>query len=243
MFEDSLLESAHRFKTRRGATTALSVALQSIVLGALVLLPLIYTEALPRMQMLGTLPTPPPAAPPRTPHTPPLRPEHAVISELRDGQVLLPTHIPAHAATLADPVPPSTTAVGVPYGVEHSTGGADGNNPLNSVLANHVPAPPEPRTERLVVTGGVTEGHLVRRVAPEYPQLARQARIEGDVILHAIISRDGTIENLNVVSGHPLLVRAALDAVRQWRYQPFLLSGRPVEVDTEILVRFRFSGD
>lgn len=239
MFEDSLLESAHRFKTRRGATTALSVALQSIVLGALVLLPLIYTEALPRMQMLTTVPAspPPPAAPPRTPAP---RHEHVVTSELHDDQVLIPTHIPAHAATLADPVAPSTTMIGDPNGVEHSIGAFDHSNPLNSVLTAHVPVPPEPRTERLVVTGGVTEGHLIRRVAPEYPPVARANRIEGDVLLHAIIARDGSIENLSVVSGHPFLVRAALDAVRQWRYQPFLLSGRPVEVDTEILVRFRF---
>ena len=241
MFEDSLLESAHRFRTRRGATTAFSVVLQSAVLGALVLLPLIYTEALPRFQMLGTLPPPPPppAAPPHTrvePHQ-----SRAVVSELNDGRLVVPLAVPQHARRIEDPAPPDTTAVGVPWGVPGSTGPADPNSVLRSVLSTHDAAPPEPRVERLPVSRGVTEGHLIRRVEPEYPLLARNGRIEGDVVLRAVIGRDGTIQNLEVVSGHPFLARAALDAVRQWRYQPFLLSGRAIEVDTQVLVRFRLS--
>lgn len=91
------------------------------------------------------------------------------------------------------------------------------------------------------MSGGVTAGHLIRRISPVYPQLAIVSRVEGDVTIRAIIASDGSIENLNVISGHPLLVRAAVEAVRQWQYQPFLLSGRPVEVDTQIVVQFRLS--
>ena len=79
---------------------------------------------------------------------------------------------------------------------------------------------------------------LVNRVQPLYPPLARQTRISGTVKLHAIIGKNGAVEQLQVVSGHPLLVQSALDAVRQWRYQPTLLNGDPVEVDTEIDVVF-----
>lgn len=238
MFEDSLLESANRFRTRHGTTTAVSAVLQSIVLGVLVLLPLIYTEALPRMQMLGTLPVPPPAAPP-VEHIP----SHgrAVVSEVLDGHLLLPTRMPVHPAAIEDASPPDTTATGVPWGVPNSTGSPDPNRALISVLAPPRGTPPEPRVERMVVSQGVTEGHLIRRVEPEYPALARQGRIEGDVLLQAVIGRDGSIENLTVISGHPFLVRAATAAVRQWRYQPFLLSGHVIEVDTQILVRFRLS--
>jgi protein TonB len=71
-----------------------------------------------------------------------------------------------------------------------------------------------------------------------YPPLARQTRISGTVRLHAIIAKDGTVQQLEVLSGHPLLVQAALDAVRQWRYQPTLLNGEPVEVDTTVDVIF-----
>ena len=82
------------------------------------------------------------------------------------------------------------------------------------------------------------EGNLIHRVQPEYPQLARQARIQGTVVLRAVISREGRIENLQVLSGHPLLVPAAMDAVRQWRYRPYFLNDLPVEVETQITVNF-----
>jgi len=243
MFEDSLLESGNRFKTKRGATTALSVALQSLLLGAMVLLPLIYIEALPRFQMLGALPTPPPAAPPRGAPTP-RQPTAPVISEFHDGRLLTPIRIPPHALAVEDAEAPSTSGPGVPWGVVGSPGPNDSSNPLVSILTPHAaPPPPEPRAERIIVSRGVTEGHLIRRVAPEYPALARQGRIEGDVLIRAVIGRDGSIENLALVSGHPFLARAALDAVRQWQYQPFLLNGRPVEVDTQIVVRFRLTKD
>ena len=86
---------------------------------------------------------------------------------------------------------------------------------------------------------GVQHALLVRRVQPSYPILARQAGVEGTVRLHAVIGRDGTIRELEVLSGHPLLVSAARDAVREWRYQPTLLNGEPVEVETYITVVFQ----
>jgi len=240
MFEDSLLESGNRFRTKRGATTALSAALQCLLLGAMVLLPLIYTEALPRMQMLLPPIAPPPPAPPRA-NPAPHHPNTPVISELRDGRLQIPASFRPHAQQIEDPAP-STSTIGVVWGPEGGTGPADPNSVLASLLTPHPAAPPPgPRTERLSVSGGVTEGHLVRRIEPEYPALARQNRIEGDVTIRAVIGRDGLIENLTLVGGHPFLARAAMDAVRQWQYQPFLLSGRPVEVDTQIVVRFRLS--
>jgi protein TonB len=86
------------------------------------------------------------------------------------------------------------------------------------------------------------EGNLIYRVQPSYPPLARSARIQGTVLLRAIISRTGTIENLQTISGHPMLVGAAIDAVRQWRYRPYILNGDPVEVETQVTVKFLLSG-
>jgi protein TonB len=86
------------------------------------------------------------------------------------------------------------------------------------------------------------EGNLIFRVQPDYPSLARQVRVQGQVVLRAVISREGTIENLQVLSGHPMLVRAAVEAVRQWKYRPYLLNGEPVEVETEVKVNFILSG-
>jgi protein TonB len=86
------------------------------------------------------------------------------------------------------------------------------------------------------------EGNLIRRVQPEYPALAKQARIQGTVMLRAVIDREGMIQDLQVMSGHPLLVQAAINAVRQWRYRPFYLNDQPVEVETQVTVNFTLSG-
>jgi protein TonB len=87
------------------------------------------------------------------------------------------------------------------------------------------------------------EGNLIYRVQPQYPQLARQARVQGVVVLRAVISREGKIENLQLVTGHPLLVQSAMEAVRQWRYRPYFLNNEPVEVETQVTVNFTLSGD
>jgi len=89
----------------------------------------------------------------------------------------------------------------------------------------------------------MNEGSLIRKVQPAYPVLARSARIQGAVVLQAVISKQGTIENLKVLSGHPILVPAAIDAVKQWRYRPYILNSEPVEVETQIIVNFSLAGN
>jgi protein TonB len=86
------------------------------------------------------------------------------------------------------------------------------------------------------------EGNLIYRPQPAYPSMARAARVQGAVVLRAIISKSGAIENLQVLSGHPLLLKAAIDAVSQWRYRPYILNGDPVEVETQVTVNFTLSG-
>jgi len=112
---------------------------------------------------------------------------------------------------------------------------------LGGMLGSAAPPPPKVTPKRINVGGQVQSAKLVNQVRPIYPPLAKQARISGTVRLHAIISKDGSIQQLEMVSGHPLLVQAALDAVRQWRYQPTLLNGEPVEVETFIEVVFTLS--
>ena len=109
---------------------------------------------------------------------------------------------------------------------------------LSSVPKLAAPVMPK----RLRISQGVTEGRLIQKIEPAYPTLARSARIQGDVVLSAIISKTGEIQNLVLVSGHPMLVPAAIQAVKQWRYRPFLLNGEPVEVETTITVVFQLSG-
>lgn len=95
--------------------------------------------------------------------------------------------------------------------------------------------------QRVRVSNGVMIGLLISRVNPEYPPLARQARIQGKVLLKALISKNGDVENLELISGHPMLAPSAMEAVKQWKYRPYLLNGEPVEVETQVQVNFTLS--
>jgi len=100
-----------------------------------------------------------------------------------------------------------------------------------------MPVAPPP-AKPMFRSSNLLEGMLIHRVQPSYPPLARSARIQGPVELAAIISREGRIEHLQLISGHPMLVPAALDAVSQWRYRPYVLNGEAIEVETRITVNF-----
>ena len=130
-------------------------------------------------------------------------------------------------------------------------GGVPGGIPggqLGGVIGGIISATPTvtatPKLEpvkRIRVSQGVTQGMVIRKVEPVYPKIGLAARITGVVLLKAIISKDGEIKELQVVSGHPVLVPAAIDAVKQWRYRPYLLNGEPVEVETNITVTFQIA--
>jgi periplasmic protein TonB len=145
--------------------------------------------------------------------------------------------------------PPSAGGVvgGVPGGVPGGTPGGVIGGIIGSVPSAAPPPPPPPvaakpvTPQRIRVGGNVQAAKLIRQPKPVYPPLAKQARISGHVILNAIIGKDGTIQNLTVASGHPLLIQAALEAVKQWVYAPTLLNGEPVEVVTQIDVNFTLS--
>lgn len=134
----------------------------------------------------------------------------------------------------------------MPGGDSPIPGDAGGSGAVAMILGPVNPAPLPPgevkkNSERrlLKLSEPVVQAQLISRVEPRYPPLGLQIRLQGTVVLHAIISRDGTITSLVVISGHPLLVGAALDAVKQWRYRPTILDGEPVEVDTTISVVFQ----
>jgi protein TonB len=238
MFEDSLIESSGVLKTKRPAATAVSLLLQSLLVAAMAALPLLYTEALPKVTSLVTL-GPPPGAPA------PARPEvERQVTTPRDSDMMgqrlrEPKAIPRRVANISEseaPLPEiPSTGPGVPGGTGPSVG-----NPLNEIVNLTPPAiVPRPAVSSpLRISEGVAQGFLVHQVKPLYPPLARQARIQGAVLLQAIIGKDGSIENLRLVSGHPMLAPAAIEAVRQWWYRPYTLNREPVEVQTEITVNF-----
>jgi len=133
---------------------------------------------------------------------------------------------------------------GVPGGVPGGTLGGVLGGIIGGVLSSAVAPPPPPKPsapKRIRVGGQVENAKLIFQPKPGYPPLAKMARIQGSVRLEAVISKDGTIQDLKVLSGHPLLVKSALEAVQRWRYQPTLLNGEPVEVITDIDVNFTLS--
>jgi protein TonB len=162
-----------------------------------------------------------------------------IVSELVNGQLLAPSRIPRTVKIIEEEEPPAGS-VGVVGGVEGGVPGGQPNGVLGSLLSStHSAAPPAVATpKRIAISTGISEGLLLHRVEPEYPLIAKRARVEGIVRLKAIISREGVIENLQVIDGHPLLVPSAMEAARQWRYRPYLLNGNAVEVETFISVHF-----
>jgi periplasmic protein TonB len=239
MFEEMVVPTSQAKKTNKPTTVLVSMVLQVSFLALLILIPLIYTEALPRAMMSSILLAPPPPPPPPPPPAAVQVIRKPVQHLIESGKLVAPKAIPKDIKIIKEEEAPPDMggmAGGVPGGV---AGGSMGGV-IGGVIggAGGAPPPPKANLKRVTVGGNVQAARLVNKVQPLYPPLARQTRISGTVKLHAIIGKDGTVQRLEVQSGHPLLVQAAQDAVRQWRYQPTLLNGEPVEVDTEIDVIF-----
>jgi protein TonB len=244
MFEDSLIESGNRFGAkRRLSTTILSFFLQVGLIGVLILIPLIYTDALPKGNLMTFLVAPPPPPPPPPPAAAPVR-VVKMVSEVVNGQLRTPTKIPDKVQMIKEEeAPPDLGGGGVPGGVPGGIPGGSAGGVIGGILSSTPVAVPKVATpQRVRVSSGVSTGLLIKKVAPNYPQLAKQARIQGQVVLQAEISKEGTIQNLQLISGHPMLAPAAIEAVKQWRYKPYLLNGEPVAVDTQVIVNFSLSG-
>ena len=245
MFEDSLIESGGRLKTKRGLTTFLSFGLQIALVGVLVLIPLLFTEALPKTQLMTFLVAPPPPPPPPPPPAAtPIKVVKIIQTDIVNGQLRTPTKIPEKVQMIKEEEapPPVSTMAGVVGGVPGAAGGQMGGVIGGIINSTPIAVPKVATPQRVRVSQGVTQGLLLRKIQPAYPPLARQARIQGSVLLQAEISKDGSIQNLRLISGHPMLAPAAIEAVKQWKYKPYILNGEPVEVETQITVNFTLAG-
>jgi protein TonB len=249
LFEDSLLDSGVAQRKRRTRATLLSFVLQLFLIGFLLLLPLWFTDVLPKQQLLTFLEAPPPPPPPPPPaaSTPSAVKVVKVTSNIANGWLRTPSRIPPKVQMIKedDAPPPVATTGGVVGGVPGGIPGGQLGGVIGGIISSSsslaaVPtlSKPVPTVQRVHISQGVTKGLLIYRVEPTYPPLAQQARIQGVVVLTAIIGKDGNIQNLQVVGGHPMLAPAAIEAVKHWRYKPFLLNGQPVEVETTVTVTF-----
>ena len=226
---DELLVSGHTTQmahTHKPWTVGVSVIFQAAILGTILLIPLIYTQTLPSAMMNTFLVAPPPPAPP-----PP--PQQAVVKQVQTktfavNRMVAPTVIPKQVEIAKDEAPPSVATsdtAGVPGGTGDVLGGI-------GTGAAPPPPPPAAAPNRVKVGGDVQSASLVNPVKPDYPTIAKSAHVSGTVTLHAIISKDGSIERLEYVSGPPLLMASAMTAVKEWKYRPTMLNGQPVEFGT-----------
>lgn len=250
LFVDCLLEPAGWQSRQRRLTAMLSLALQLVGLGILILIPLMFTNVLPPQQLVTLLiaPPPPPPPPPPPAAAAPVRVK-PLVGEIASGHLIAPTRIPNKIRLIKeDEAPPSVASFGVIGGVPGGVAGGQLGGVLGGIISSSSshsvgPPPVAAAPKRLRISQGVSVGQLIARVQPEYPTIAKAARIQGTVVLNAWITKEGTIERLTVVSGHPMLVKAALDAVQQWRYRPFTLNGEPIQVETAVTVTFSMTGE
>jgi protein TonB len=241
MFNELPISGVSRRPTHTRWTFLVSLGGELAVLAVLLLIPLIYIQTLPRAwQETRLLPPPPPTAPAQT-----VRATTRTAPTPTEATMTIPAFIPPHAVVVHDTLPVSSPPGEGTVPIIGAIPGQENSSRWNSILPKSVPAPPSESAStpsRIKVSRGVEAARLIRMVKPNYPQIALQARIEGTVVLEAIVGTDGSVESLRYISGPPLLVQAAIEAVRQWRYQPTLLNGKPVSVETTITVIFKLNG-
>ena len=255
MFEDVFVDGVGR--TKSSSMMMFAMIGELLLLAIFVILPMIYFDVLPSTTLKSFLVAPPPPPPPPPPPAAVVKAPKVIPRQFDAGRLMAPKAVPKQIAEIKEDEapPPSTGGIGVVGGVPGGVAGGATGGVLNSILDSApravtvLPPPPPPKKEvvkevvpqRIRVGGNVQLANRIRNVTPIYPPLAKQARIQGRVVLDAVISKDGSIQNLTVKSGHALLIQAALDAVKQWVYKPTLLNGEPVEVSTEIEVNFTLS--
>jgi protein TonB len=250
MFEQSFVAGTARVRT--GWSMVISMATQACVLGVAIVAPLVNPQLLPLAVGAWDIRIAPPpgrpAAPPPAPETAPKARAKAAPSQVRNAALITPLRIPERPELIIDEAPLQAAGPEGPYvpGMREGAGVPGGMAPSVARLAPPPPPPPaakatEPEQKQVVrirMGGDVQQGRLIHQVTPKYPPLAVQTRTQGKVTFTAVISTQGQIMNLQLVSGHPMLTAAAAEAVRQWRYRPTLLNGDAVEVVTVIEVHF-----
>lgn len=212
-------------------TALASFTLQAAIVAVALVFPMLYPQNLPPIFLTRRIFVPPSNGV--------VRADASRVAATSSGAVQ-----PHRIVVSSDPhqnsvFDPARQGDGQPPGIETLTGNGEPNSILTGLVTGPAnPIPPPVRPPKPPKVSVVMEGNLIHRVEPQYPAIARQIRLEGSVILKAIISPEGSIERIDVASGQTLLARAAKDAVQQWKYRPYLLNGEPIEVETEITVNF-----
>jgi protein TonB len=242
-----MLENSAMKRPRRAINVFASVVGHTLLLAVAILLPLYFTGSIDLHQMettyLVTPPLPPPPPPPPAAAMHAIRPPKSFFS---NKKLYAPHAIPKHVAVVKDLSSAPQATAGMP-GVIGGVPGGQLGGVIGGILGGvgHVapPPPPKPATHRgpYQVGGRIQPPRLIDEVKPTYPAIAKAVRVQGDVVIDSVIDTHGDIAQMKLVSGSPLLVTAAFNAVRQWKYQPTLLNGVPVAVEMEVTVHFNLA--
>ena len=237
MFEDATFDSRSIQRSQAPKWMLLTLTINLGVVAAMIVLPLLYPASLPTQLLQRALYVPTvPTAPAQQPAA--QRASTAQASPVRDIYQI-PLNIPTRISH--DPIGATPAPTG--FSLDSGVPGGDIIGGSTKVFQpNPPPVVQKAQPTSIPVSGGVLEGMLISKTTPAYPTIARTAHISGTVVLAATISKEGTIVNLHVMSGHPMLTGAAMQAVKSWRYRPYLLNGQPVEVETTINVVFSMAG-
>jgi len=247
LFADSLMELSGTRPGRRTLDFVASLVVHTLFIATFILLPLYFTEAIDLKQFTQTFlvaPPPPPPAPPAAPAVLKVRATARRVF-MTDGKLLAPTVIPQKIAMIKEDALPPDVGIGIVGGVPGGVPGGQAGGVIGGIISGAprtyvpiAPSGPAPRAP-LRVGGRVMPPKPISTPEPVYPPLAKQARIQGEVVIDAIIDTQGNVVQMQVVSGHPLLIPAAVEALRKWRYQPTYLNEEPVSVQLYVTVRFR----
>lgn len=250
-FQSSMIENNRIKSSSKTLDILVALMINAAILAGPILAGLIYTDTLNLKQFETTflMAPPPPPPPPPAPAAPiaKVAPAHRVFENA--GKLIAPTVVPKNIADIKEaPLPPDVGGGGVAGGVPGGVPGGSMGGIIGGVIGGvntSVVAPLAPKDNRpkapVRVGGRVREPRLITRVDPAYPPLARQTHMQGVVIIDAIVDEQGNVVEAKVVSGPPLLIQSALDAVRKWRYQPTYLNDQPVPVQLNVVVTFRLA--
>lgn len=247
MFDQTFITQSGK---RRPWTYALGLTGELLAIGFMMLLPLIYTEKLGGLGISRMPVAAPPMGRPPANKAAPAGARTVRVRVVRADQLIYTPSAQVRPLNLLIDVPVDTGGDSFVPGAIYAPGPLESGVRVAPPPPVHVerskppepaPQPQERPLQRIKVSEGVQAALIIRRAMPVYPSLARQARVQGVVRLEGVIARDGTMQQLRVISGHPMLVQAALEAVRQWVYRPTYLNGEPVEVQAPIEVRFTLS--
>jgi periplasmic protein TonB len=240
LFEDLIESDVVKHKTKQSYTLPVSIAIHAIVLLLVVVVPLLTSQDLPEpTSVVKAFFVEPAAPPPPPPPPPPPAPKAPTPTKVQPTPPPTETKFQAPIETPEQVKPEEGIDLGVEGGVP---GGVEGGVPggvVGGVVGGLPEAPPPPQAVR--VGGQIKEPKKLKNVPPVYPDIAKQARVQGVVILECTISPQGRVTDVKVLRGIPLLDQAAIDAVKQWVYTPTLLNGVPVPVIMTVTVNFKLS--